>query len=155
MPIKFSSGSAVTVAPYAYVKRAVDSAAIANATDTAAIFDTEIADTDTMIDIAGNPTRITITTAGTYLVTTSITWASNATGQRNTYIRKNGTTVVAYSGAAPGATGTFPVELAQLIPFAAADYFEVMQRQTSGGTLVVSGSAGIHGCSCACLKVGP
>ena len=92
-------------------------------------------DTDTMHDPASNPGRITIKTAGTYLVGASLGFSANTTGSREVQIQKyNGVGVVIDSGDAfAGRTnynspvGCYDMDV--------DDYFLCYVWQNSGGSL--------------------
>jgi hypothetical protein len=111
---------------------------IANSSMTALALNNKIYDTDTMHSNTTNNTRITFTTAGTYLVTFVCAWNKHATGDRIAQIRKNGTDVLAYESKRTGGSDlivghSVTVEDA----FIATDYVEAMVQQTSGGNLLV------------------
>lgn len=112
-------------------------------TEATLTFDTESWDNDSM-HAAGNPTRITFTTAGVY----NITWgfsvgADNDYNWLYSYLRKNGTTIVGWgsgvgaltdNGWSPQSNGTATIKVS------AADYVEVRaaQKNTSAGAATVS-----------------
>lgn len=109
---------------------------IPNNTLTAISFNLEVYDTDTMHSNSTNPTRITFTTAGTYVVTTSLLWYKNSTGDRTARIRKNGTDTLVFEGKDAGGADLFDAHnLSCVEQFAAADYIEVLVQQTSGAAL--------------------
>lgn len=110
---------------------------IANNTMTAVSFANELYDTDTM-HAAGAPTRVTFTTAGTYVVTFVGVWKNNAVGNRVAEIRKNGTDVLAYESKLHGGADLFVGHtLVVQDEFAAADYVEALVLQTSGAALLL------------------
>jgi hypothetical protein len=91
-----------------------------------------------------NNSRATAIVAGTYEVTGTVSWPSNATGARGCRIAKNGTAVLgsaSFTGTTNGdvyaiTTPAFQVQLN------VGDYVEVQGFQSSGGslsTLVVAG----------------
>lgn len=115
---------------------------IANDTATALAFNTEMdpADTDAFHDTATNNSRITIPAGegGIYELWTNIVWASNTTGIRTLSIRRNGSPFVALiRDAAVNNTLGQNISSGPVL-CAAADYFEVVVRQTSGGALDVT-----------------
>ena len=120
---------------------------IPTATNTAITWDTEVYDTDTMHDNATNNTRITFTTAGTYLITLNAMWGASATGTRRIVIEKNGTTygtgtAVITPFATPGVNfayngATVSVEA----QFSAGEYILVWGYQDSTANLNFAGTA--------------
>lgn len=116
---------------------------INDATNTALTFNTEDFDVGTMHDTGSNTSRLTIpaSAGGLYWVDANATFATNATGYRQLFIRKNGTTNVLSGVINLGnATTVTQVNCSGLVVLAAADYLEVMAFQSSGGALNV-GSA--------------
>lgn len=109
---------------------------IPDTTYTAITFDSESVDTDTMHSIVTNTNRITITTAGTYLVGALVMMAANATGVRGIVLLVNNTTYIYYlQNPTPSATQNTTLLAISLYVFAANDYVEVKVNQTSGGAL--------------------
>jgi hypothetical protein len=100
--------------------------------------DSENFDNDAMHSNVTNNSRITIQTAGRYLLYARSNFASNATGVRETRFQKNGALLVtAFTG--PPANGANTRYVATISVVAAvADYFEVAFNQTSGGNLTTS-----------------
>lgn len=109
---------------------------VVNATDTLLTFDSERFDTNTMHDTVTNPGRITFTTAGVYVVSfTGQFIAATDYTQGNAYIRLNGTTPIGLGssvGTSTLSTAGMFVSCHTIYKFAAADYVEVMVRQTNG-----------------------
>lgn len=117
--------------------RVYNSAAIscANGAETFLTFNSERWDTDSMHSTGSLTGRITINTAGLYVVTANLDIAPSATGDRYVAIRVNGATVIGYdSRRAPAVQGCLFV-LSTLYRFAVADYIEVGVYQDSGGAL--------------------
>lgn len=105
-------------------------------------FDTELYDTDTMHDNTTNPSRIIAQTAGKYLYSGQITFATNATGVRQLSIRKNSGGVIGGgtqvgSMTLPAVSGSATTVLFEpfMIPMSVGDYIEIFGNQTSGGAL--------------------
>jgi hypothetical protein len=126
-----------TVPPMAQATRtAVQS--IANNTTSFVSFTTESFDTDGMF--TATDTKITVQTAGVYLVTGFMTYASNGTGARISSIEKNaasagaGTRLAQFFG--NGIAGDdFGVALSAVANLAANDTLHLTCYQTSGGAL--------------------
>jgi len=80
---------------------------------------------------AGDPSRVTFTRAGTYLITAAVKYTSNATGFRRFEIRKNAAGNVASGTLMFGihipAASTISTSLcgSRYIQFSAADYIEL------------------------------
>ncbi len=93
-------------------------------------------DPTNMHDPAVNPTRITIATAGTYLVVGwSGSFGASAVGERILALLVNNTTTIAdvREGANPGTVND--LSCSQIWAFAAGDYVELSLYQNSGGAL--------------------
>jgi len=110
---------------------------IANNTNTALTFNSEIFDTDGYHSTSSNTSRLTIPTGknGYYFITANFAFALNATGNRDMFFAKNGTAIryatspIASSSTYTGFALTF---IANLV---ATDYIELFCAQTSGGNL--------------------
>lgn len=111
---------------------------LTSGSDTAIQFDSERWDTDSMHDTVTNNTRITIQTAGIYVVTGHAVFAANATGVRALYIRLNGSTRIAQQALSSASAGDTALSVTTVYEFSAADYVELMAVQTSGGALNVT-----------------
>lgn len=122
--------------------RVFHSAAISttNGTDKVLTFDSERFDTDTMHSAVTNPSRITFTTAGTYLIGANIEVAANTAGFRNLKLRLNGTTSIGEL-LVPPASASSRLSVSTLYAFAATDFVEVVVHQTSGVALDVLATA--------------
>lgn len=104
------------------------SQSIAEATETVVTFDTESHDTDTMHG-SGNPTRITFTTAGLYVVSFNGFIADSTGTYSDAYsqLKLNGATVLLYASGLRANTAAGPAyEFTTVRKFAAADYVEVL-----------------------------
>ena len=111
--------------------------------ETPMVFNTERYDTDTMHDTATNNGRITINTAGLYVVGLSVGYTANATGTRYTSIRANGGTTYLFQdvrAAAP--TLSTNVVIGGVVKLNAGDFILGYAYQTSGGALNVLASSG-------------
>jgi len=105
------------------------------------LFDTEAYDNDSMHSTSSTTGRIVMNTAGLYLVTWSMAWASNSTGNRFAEIRLNAAGVIgagtkldiARGAAINGAVTQYGS--AFMYRFAANDHIEMQSSQTSGGAL--------------------
>lgn len=114
-----------------------DLTAVADATNTVLPADSENFDNDGMHDSVTNNSRITLQTAGRYLVLANVTYAPDATGYRRLTFLINGTTGFrSHQGAAtPGAGNETRVTATREFAFAAGDFVEVEVAQSSGGPL--------------------
>lgn len=102
-------------------------------------FDSEFYDSDTMHDPVTNNSRITIKTAGLYLVMGQIYWAGNTTGMRGVSIRGNGANALAYDFRA--STNTLIQQVSLERYFDVNDYIELNAYQSSGAALIINGGA--------------
>ncbi len=111
---------------------------ISNATNTVVDFDSENWDTNTMHDTTTNNPRITIKTAGKYLIAAAITFDNNATGYRQMILRVNGTTSETIDRRQnTGSTDDTVHTISTVMELAVDDYIELLVRQTSGGDLII------------------
>ena len=108
---------------------------IANNTAVAVTMQVEVHDNDAIVDIAGNPTRLTIKTAGFYHVYGRMSWAVNSTGIRWAYVRLGGSTTLGGNLSPAHAVYGNYVNASFVRAFAVNDYLELMVLQTSGGAL--------------------
>lgn len=110
---------------------------IANNTDTAITFPTELIDTDGFHDTVTNTSRITIPAGkgGKYLFNSIYYFDANANGFRFSVFRKNGSNISGFA-ALPGSSATV-VGLTNsiVLDLVATDYVEMFVKQTSGGSL--------------------
>jgi hypothetical protein len=109
---------------------------IAHFSSVVAAFNSERYDTDAMHDIATNNSRITINTAGLYVVTFSGEMASAADYTWiQVLIRLNGTTAIA-AQTLQGNAGGFvqQISLSTQYKFAAANYIEVVLFHANGAS---------------------
>lgn len=116
---------------------------VATSTRTAITFNTETYDTDSMHSTSVNTDRITINTAGLYVVTAHLEFPANAgAGVRQTEIRLNGSdaTLLAIQGTYPGAAGVIAA-VSCTVKLAVADYLQCTAFQNCGATLAVGGTA--------------
>lgn len=123
--------------PSARVTRAANYS-LASDVETALPFTVETEDTDGMVDLGAQPTRVTIKTPGRYLVTAAVDYASSASGGRQVQIRVNGVKVAATrrDGDASEVAGT-ALDVSRVLRLAAGDYVELFAYQniTGGGNL--------------------
>ena len=111
------------------------SQSLTSGTRTTLTFNSEHFDTDTMHSTATNPSRITFTTGGCYLITAQVAIDANATGLRELVLRYNGASDLhSVKHAASASEGTI-LNLSVTREFGAGTYVELMARQTSGVAL--------------------
>lgn len=104
-------------------------------------FDSERFDTDTMHNTVTNNSRLTATTAGVYLITGHIDWASGAAGKRQVRILLNGTTLIAVNDHKLGSTDTSAQSVSTVYKLAASDFVELVVVQIGATNLDVLASA--------------
>lgn len=111
---------------------------ISNTTDTALSFNSEDYDTDTMHDNASNNSRITIQTAGKYILVANIEWEEDADGVRNLFFKLNGSTDIGRVLDNPGASnGTLRQNLVTIYDLSVSDYVECWVWHSAGAALNV------------------
>jgi hypothetical protein len=122
---------------------------LANATVTSISFEgTDILDSNGFHDPSTNNTRMTIPTGygGKYLIQGTLEFASNTSGGREVYIRKNGSTNL--QAIQTDAEGSLTMTISGTFELAAADYVEIRAYQSSGGALDVwATNSGYGNCS--------
>jgi len=122
---------------------------LANVTVTSISFEgTDIVDSNGFHDPATNNSRMTIPTgyAGKYLIQGTLEFASNTTGGREMYIRKNGSTNL--QAIQTDAEGSLTMTISGTYDLAVADYVEIRAYQSSGGALDVwATNSGYTNCS--------
>lgn len=117
---------------------------LTSATPTALNFNSEDFDVGTMHDLVTNNTRVTIPTsnAGVYLVIGGTTFQANATGYRQLFLQKNGTTAL-QDAVIPVNSGSqvTAFQVLTVVSLAAADYIELIATQNSGGALTAGNAS--------------
>ncbi len=100
-------------------------------------FDSERFDNDAMHDLVVNPDRITIKTPGIYLVTGTIAWQPNSSGDRLVFIQLNGAATIAACRGRATAANERNQTVTTTYQFAVADYVVLGAMQDSGFALDV------------------
>lgn len=101
--------------------------------------DSENYDNNSMHSTASNTSRITIQTAGRYLLIATIVFPANASGFRRGSILHNGTTSYGgLSGIVDSSNSGVRLTSVRTLVLAASDYVEATAHQTSGSTLAVT-----------------
>jgi hypothetical protein len=119
--------------PACRVRRTTDQTGIVTATRTSILFDAERYDTDTMHSTSTNTDRITINTAGLYIVTGTVTFTNtNATGYRLVDIELNGTTIIAEQSVGMRTDNYIVMNVTTMYKFAAADFVKLVVYHTAG-----------------------
>ena len=95
----------------------------------------ETYDTHAQHDLITNNSRLVCVKAGMYLINATLTFAANATGNRDLLLMKNGTTYFAQQRLVAFASGSCTLNAFAAIPMAVGDYVEMRGRQYSGGAL--------------------
>lgn len=122
--------------PSARVYNDANITGISDNTDTALTFNQERFDTDTIHSTASNTSRLTATTAGTYLISGTAQWSTAVSVNVQIGIRLNGTTKIARQvilGADYRA-----MSVTTLYGLAATDYVELIVLQSTGGDKIIS-----------------
>lgn len=84
---------------------------------------------------AGNPGRVTASTAGIYLITGHVRWEGNATGERVIKLRINNTTDIAFQEVAATNSAPLEISIATVYQLAASDFVQLLGYQNTGGNL--------------------
>jgi hypothetical protein len=110
--------------------------AIANATPTVLAWNTEDYDTDGMHSTVTNNSRITFVTAGKYIFSSSVKFATSIAASTSARIEilLNGTTVIASQSTAAVGTEAPALNIGDARDFASGDYIEVRVYHNSGGS---------------------
>lgn len=112
---------------------------ITSGTGDAIIFTQEDFDTDTLHDNSVNPTRITFTTAGVYVITARVQFIANDTGRRTASLTHSTDGVLASSSDhEPSGGASSDHSLAAVHKVTAGSYVTLAASQTSGGDLGVA-----------------
>jgi hypothetical protein len=112
---------------------------IANNSETAISFDTVEVDNAGMYS-AGTPTRVTVQKAGVYMVTASVVYVANGTGDRYSSLQLNGGSHVSYSlSPAASASHNTAHNISYVAAFNVGDYLELKVAQYSGAALNATG----------------
>ncbi len=111
---------------------------VADSTATALTSDEENFDNDSMHSTTTNTSRITIQTAGRYLLYAVVSFASDLDGQRVLDFRVNGTTAYEVFRANTGGTGVIVATAVKTLVLSAADYVEIRASHNAGNALDVT-----------------
>lgn len=132
------------VPPIARVRRSTDQN-VNNTTDTVLQWTDMDVDTDSMWS-AGSNDRLTIQTAGIYVIAVNVTFLASTTGERIVWIQKNGSGTTRYASdrrpAHTTALAETSVSISTVLSLSATDYIQVGVYQSAGtSTATVKGSA--------------
>lgn len=119
----------------ARVYRSTNQTGLVTATVTEVEWNAETFDTDNYHDNTTNNTRLTVPADGKYLVTATLMYTANATGQRQARIHVNGSEVATNAYPTHQATYTPGVNISSVLDLSANDYVEIAGYQDSGGNL--------------------
>lgn len=134
-----ATGNASTVRPAARVSRST-AQSIGASSWTKLQWTTEDFDTDSMADVSGANTKLTVQTTGVYQISATVNFGAASGAQRYMRLLKNGN-VVCYGSSAPGTTAEHAhMVVTHLDSATAADYFEVEVLQATAGSLNTAGN---------------
>lgn len=111
---------------------------VANSVTTILFFDRERFDTDSMHSQTVNTSRITIQTAGVYVISGWAVWSGNASGERRMNIKLNATNNIAQDERVTLQSDAFSHPFQSIWKFGVGDYFEIEVHQNSGSDLEVT-----------------
>jgi hypothetical protein len=146
-----SSSLPTTIQPQCGLTKSANQA-IVTATLTPVTFDTETFDTDTMHSTVSNTSRITIQTAGTYLVTGQLAWATAAAKGGKILLYKNGSVYQTGIVITSATYYTHP-NITCIMQLAVNDYVEFYAYQDSGSNLNILGGATDEVCRFAAIRI--
>ena len=106
---------------------------IPNTTRTAVTFDSERYDTNNMHSTSVNTNRITVNTAGLYMISGHVGFSTSTVGFRIAYIIVNGTLQIAIQSTNVRTDGFLDMSVATTWKAAVNDYFTLEVYQSSGG----------------------
>src|SRR5215468_2532704 len=128
-------------APPTFVGTASGTSVTTGGTGVALAIDGEEIDSAGGHDNVTNNTRYTAQYAGRYLCIGACSWPSNASGRRQTSLKKNGTTEYLDANSTIGAvSGALRTQAVRHIFLAVNDYVEVFGFQDSGSSLSTTGT---------------
>lgn len=127
--------------PFCRAYHSVDQSIATGGGLTALALNSERWDTDGIHDTATNNSRLTCQTAGTYVITGNVRFASNATGYRLVGIRQDAGSLYGTQLFAALSGGDTIVSVATELRLTATQYVELCVAQTSGGALNVNGAS--------------
>lgn len=96
----------------------------------------EFTNTDSMW-VIGTPTRITLATAGIYMVTATVTFAASAVGLRALQLQRSGV-AYAYGTLVPGSAVINYMNMTALVESDGTHYIEMFSTQSTAGNLAYS-----------------
>lgn len=130
-----AAGSAISV------RLTCSAQSVATNTDTAVSFNAETFDTDNMHDNTTNPSRITINTAGLYLVQGTVIFSSHTSSTfRECYILLNGTDAIGDCTIPSVVSQITTLNVSAIYRLEQNDYLELRVAQQSTATLNVGSS---------------
>lgn len=128
---------------------------IATGTNTTLNWGSESFDTDSYHSTSVNTNRLTVPSAGKYLITGIITWTSSSAGTyRNVYLVNQAGTYLYINNSRPAATYNFTSTFATTVNAAAGDYFYLNCEQDSGGNLSIQSQGGYGGAEFGIMRLG-
>ena len=119
---------------------------VANDSSPIVTWNSERFDTDAFHSTSSDTSRITIPSGkgGKYLVIVSGAYASNSTGFRAFYLRKNGSGDIELIQTPPVSGSGIIFGASTIINLVATDYIEITTNQTSGGNLNFQGGITVN-----------
>ncbi len=126
---------------------------IPNAATTPVIFSTQLWDNDGMWDLVPNPTRLTVQTAGIYVLTGHVQWVAQAGGSRYEFLQVNGTIIAQNFINSPPGSGITRRGITAIWKAAVGDYFELACYVTVLGGLDIQ-ATGLYTPGLAAVRIG-
>lgn len=141
LPTVAGSSSGGVVGETARVTRQSSAQSVTSSTHTLIQFDTEVLDDNGMVDLGTNNDRITIQTAGRYLIVGAVQYAFNVNNNREANFWINGTagTRLATNRVLTAGSAATVCPLVCIASLSASDYVSLGAFQDSGGNLNAGG----------------
>ncbi len=111
---------------------------ITSGSNDAITFDLQDFDSDSMWEGVVNPSRITINTAGVYLVMATAQMQAHATGNRAIWIQLNDTDILCITWQSPAVSQEWRATVSTIFALAVTDFIKLRVYQNSGVNLTVN-----------------
>ena len=150
--VKWATPSSTASGCYVYMNA---SQSIATGTTTTLLWSSETYDTDSYHSTSSNTGRLTVPSAGKYLITGIITWAANASGNtRDIYLVKNGGTYLYQNNQRPTVSTPITNTFATVVNASASDYWEIYVSQDSGSSINIQSQLSYGGSEFGIARLG-
>jgi hypothetical protein len=150
--LKWAAAGATASGCYVYMS---SSQSIPTGSTTTLLWNSESFDTDSYHSTSVNTGRLTVPSAGKYLITGVITWAANASGTtRDVYLVKNAGTYLYMNNVRPAVSSPQTYSFATTVNASASDYWELYVNQDSGSSINIQSQLGYGGSEFGIMRLG-